>query len=94
MTPSGGEAKYLSDHPRMLQIICEIRDFKGACHRPHKIWDLVYKIVQNEYKIMIQFFMLKVHLGGCMSPDTPKFELRIAEEGRVYKIWDLVYKIV
>ncbi len=43
---------------------------------------------------MIQFFMLKLHLGGgCMSP-TPKFELRISEEGRVYKIWDLMYKIV
>ncbi len=34
----------------------------------YKIWDSVYKIVQNEYKIMIQFFMLKLHLGGRMSP--------------------------
>ncbi len=34
----------------------------------YKIWDLVYKIVQNKYKIMIQFFILKLHLGGCMSP--------------------------
>ncbi len=30
----------------------------------YKIWDLVYKILQNEYKIMIQFFMLKLHLVG------------------------------
>ncbi len=48
------------------------------------------------YKIMIQFFMLKLHLEGsegCMSP-APKFELGIAQEVRVYKIWDLVYKIV
>ncbi len=49
--------------------------------------------VQNEYKIMIQFFMLKLHLMGPMSP-APKFELRIAQEGRVRNIWDLVYKIV
>ncbi len=32
--------------------------------RVYKIWDLRYKIVQNEYKIMIHFFMLKLHLGG------------------------------
>ncbi len=34
---------------------------------------------------MIQFFMLKLHLGGgCMSP-APKFELPIAQEGMAYK---------
>ncbi len=55
----------------------------------------MYKIVQNEYKIMIQFFMLKRHLGGggCMSP-APKFELPIEQEGMAYKIWDSVFKIV
>ncbi len=42
---------------------------------------------------MIQFFMLKLHLGGCMSPAL-KFELPIAQEGMVYKIWDSLYKIV
>ncbi len=55
----------------------------------------MYKIVQNEYKIMLQFFMFKLHLGGggvCMSP--PQFELPKAQVGMVYKIWDLVYKIV
>ncbi len=36
--------------------------------RVYKIWNSMYKIVQNEYKIMIQFFMLKLHLGGCLSP--------------------------
>ncbi len=36
---------------------------------------------------MIRFFMLKLHQGGYMSPTpTPKFELPIAQEGRVYKI--------
>ncbi len=61
----------------------------------YKIWDSMYKIVQNEYKIMIQFFMLRLHLGGgaaCHQP--PKFELPIAQEGMVYKIWDSVCKIV
>ncbi len=61
--------------------------------RVYKIWDLVYKIIQNEQKIMIQFFILNLHLGCCMSP-APKFELRKAQEGRVYKIWDLVHEIV
>ncbi len=42
---------------------------------------------------MIQFFMLKLHLWGCVSPAGPKFESRIAQEVRVYKIWDLVFKI-
>ncbi len=32
--------------------------------RVYKIWDSVYKIVRNEFKIMIQFFMVKLHLGG------------------------------
>ncbi len=42
---------------------------------------------------MIQFFMLKLEVGAaCLQPS--KFELRIAEEGKVYKMWDLVYKIV
>ncbi len=65
-----------------------------------KLWlaeeERMYKIVQNEYKIMIQLFMLKLHLeGGCTFPTpTPKFELRLAVGGRMYKIWDLVYKIV
>ncbi len=54
----------------------------------------MYKIVQNEYKIMIQFFMLKLHLGGAPCHQSPKFELPIAQEGMVYKIWDSVYKIV
>ncbi len=59
----------------------------------YKIWDSVYKIVQNEYKIMIQFFMLKLHLwAACHQP--PKFEFPIAQEGMVYKIWDSMYKIV
>ncbi len=40
--------------------------------RVYKIWDLVYKILQTEYKVMIQFFMLKLHLGGCMSPSPPQ----------------------
>ncbi len=61
--------------------------------RVYKISDSVYNIVQNEYKIMIQFFMLKLHLGGCMSL-APKFELLIAQEGMVHKIWDSVYKMV
>ncbi len=45
---------------------------------------------------MIQFFMLKLHVGGGTAArlQPSKFELRIAEEGRMYKIWDLVYKIV
>ncbi len=30
--------------------------------RVYKISDLVYKIVQNEFKIMMQFFMLKLHV--------------------------------
>ncbi len=61
----------------------------------YKTWDSVYKIVQNEYKIMIQFFMLKLHLrGGLHVTSPPKFELPIAQEGMVYKIWDSVYKIV
>ncbi len=43
---------------------------------------------------MIHFFMLKLHLRGCMSPPPlPKFELLIAQEGMMYKIWDSVYKI-
>ncbi len=42
---------------------------------------------------MIQFFMLKLHFRGCMSP-VQKFGLPIAQEGMVYKIWALVYKIV
>ncbi len=78
----------------------------ASCHQPpkielpiaqkgmvYKIWDSVYKIVQNECKIMIQFFMLKLHLGCCMSP-APKFVLPVAQEGMVYKIWDSKYKIV
>ncbi len=56
----------------------------------YKIWDSMYKIVQNEYKIMVQFFMLKQHLGGvgaaCHQPT--KFELPIAQEEMAYKIWD------
>ncbi len=112
--------------------------------RMYKIWDMMYKIVQNEYKIMIQLFVFELHLGGCSSPTahpkiwitvswrrkgvqnlvlgvqneykimiqfymfkqhwggcmsstlllTPKFELPIAQEGKVYKIWFLMYKIV
>ncbi len=37
----------------------------------YKIWDSMYKIVQNEYKIMIQFFMLKLHLGGGLHVTSP-----------------------
>ncbi len=59
----------------------------------YKICDLMYKIVQNEYKIMIQFFILKLHLVGAACHQPPKFELPIAEEGMVYKIWDLVYNV-
>ncbi len=49
-----------------LPLKFELRIAEG---RMYKVWDLVYKIVQNEYKIMIQFFMLKLSLGGggCMS---------------------------
>ncbi len=54
----------------------------------------MYKIVQNEYKIMTQFFMLKLHLGRLHVTSPPKFELPIAQEGMAYKIWDSVYKIV
>ncbi len=32
--------------------------------RVYKIWDLVYKIVQNKYKIMIYFSFSKSVLGG------------------------------
>ncbi len=32
--------------------------------RAYKIWDLVYKIVQNKYKIMIYFSLSKSVLGG------------------------------
>ncbi len=39
---------------------------------------------------MIQFFMLKLHLGWAAFHQPPKFELPIAQEGMVYKIWDLV----
>ncbi len=43
---------------------------------------------------MIQFFMLKLHLGGGAASHQPtKFLLPIAQEGMVYKIWDSVYKI-
>ncbi len=38
--------------------------------------------------------MLKLQLGGLHFTSTPKFELRIAQEGKVYKIWNLMYKIV
>ncbi len=65
--------------------------------RMYKMWDLVYKVVQNEYKITIQFFMFKLHLGEGglqVSNPSPKFELRIAEEGRMYKVGDLVCKII
>ncbi len=65
----------------------------GQEGRVYKISDSVYKIVQNEYKIMIQFFMLKLHLGAACHQQ-PKFELLIRQEGMVYKIWDAVYKIV
>ncbi len=60
----------------------------------YNIWYLVYKIVQNEYQIMIQFFMLKLHFGGAVCHQPPKFELPTAQDGLVYKIWDSVYKIV
>ncbi len=61
----------------------------------YKIWDVVYKIVQNEYKIMIHFFMLKLHLGGGLHVTNPSnLNCRYAQEGMVYKIWDSVYKIV
>ncbi len=43
---------------------------------------------------MIQFFMLKLQLGGAACHQPPKFELPIAQEEMVYKIWDSVYKIV
>ncbi len=61
----------------------------------YKIWYSVYKIVQNEYKTVIQFFMLKLHLGDARLPHpTTKFELRLTKGGRMYKISNLVYKIV
>ncbi len=43
---------------------------------------------------MIQFFILKLHFGGLHFTNSPKFELRIPQEGMVYKIWNLMYKIV
>ncbi len=44
---------------------------------------------------MIQFFILKLYSGGCISTTPhPKFELRIEQEGRAYKISNSVYKIV
>ncbi len=55
----------------------------------------MYKIVQNEYKIMIQFFYVETALGGgaaCHQP--PKFELPTAQEDMAYKIWESMYKIV
>ncbi len=57
----------------------------------------MYKIVQNEYKIMIQFFIFKVHLRRLHVSDTPpplKFELQIAEQEKVYKNWDFGNKTV
>ncbi len=61
----------------------------AACHQPpkfelpitqegmvYKIWDSVYTIVQNEYKIMIQFFMLKLHLEGLHFTSPPNLNCR------------------
>ncbi len=81
---------------------------RAACHqslkfelrmghegRAYKIWNFMYKIVQNGNKIMIQFFILKLHFGGLhFTSPPPKFELRIAQEGTVYKIFKFMYKIV
>ncbi len=61
----------------------------AACHQPPKfefpiaqegmvyqIWDSVYKIIQHEYKIMIRFFMLKLHLGGLHVTSPPNLNCR------------------
>ncbi len=40
--------------------------------RMYKIRNMVYKIVQNEYKIMIQFFMLKLNERMHVSHHHPK----------------------
>ncbi len=66
----------------------------SARKKVYKIWDLVNKIVQIEYKIMIHFFYVESRFGAAACQQPLKFQLRIAEEGRVYKILDLVYKIV
>ncbi len=49
--------------------------------RVYKIWDLAYKIVQNEYKILIQFFMLKLHLRG-MQVTVPHSKIWISDRAR------------
>ncbi len=63
--------------------------------RLYKIWNFMYKIVQNENKIMMQFFILKLHFGALhFTAPSPNFELCIAQEGTVYNIWNMMYKIV
>ncbi len=56
----------------------------------YKIWDSVYKIVQNYDPV----FYVEIAFGGSACHKPPKFELSLAQEGMVYKIWDSVYKIV
>ncbi len=74
----GGGAACLQPFKFELQIAEE--------GRVYKIWDLVYKIVQNEYKIMIQFFTLELHLGG-LHVSNP--QIWIADSGRRKIIQDL-----
>ncbi len=41
-------------------------------------------------------FHVETTFGGDarLPPNTPNFELRLAEGGRMYKVWELVFKIV
>ncbi len=56
----------------------------------YKIWDSVYKIVQNYDPV----FYVEITFEGAACHQPPKFQLPIAQEGMVYTIWDSVYKIV
>ncbi len=40
----------------------------------YKIWNFMYKIVQNENKIMIQFLILKLHFRGLHFTSPPNLK--------------------